>query len=325
MNNLKILILLLIFLAIGILTSFFAWTFLARPVCTKDCQDSLFVVARGEGISSIAQKLEKEGFIKNSWVFRIIVTRQGLASKIQAGDYKLNPGKQPEQIAQALTHGTLDLWITIPEGLRREEIAEIIAAKLEEEKTFSRDEFISLTSKLEGKLFPDTYLLPKKADAQKVIDILSRNFDKKTFDLKPDDKTIILASIIEREAKFSQDRPIIAGILTNRLDNSWPLQVDATVQYALGSLKCKKVKINCDWWVSSLSRDDLKINSPFNTYLKLGLPPSPISNPGFASIKAAASHAKTDYMYYLSEESGQTHFAKNIEEHQENIRKYLQK
>jgi UPF0755 protein len=154
------------------------------------------------------------------------------------------------------------------------------------------------------------------------------NFNKKvTPQMREDAKktgltfaqTITLASIVEREGKTDSDRPMIAGILLNRIKLGMPLQVDATLQYTLGYQPFAKT-----WWKKELSVDDKKINSPYNTYANVGLPPAPIANPGMASINAAMYPTSSDYLYYLHDKTGTAHYAKTIEEHNANIQKYLQ-
>lgn len=140
----------------------------------------------------------------------------------------------------------------------------------------------------------------------------------------PSEEVLILASIVEREVKFNNDRPIVAGILLKRLEKNWPLQADATVQYAIASAKCKGKSAKCgNWWPKNLTREDLKIKSPYNTYLYPGLPPGPICNPGLAAIEAVLNPVGSEYWFYLSDEEGKMHYAKTAEEHEENISKYL--
>ena len=180
---------------------------------------------------------------------------------------------------------------------------------------------------LQGYMFPDTYLIPRFATASAVANIFYRNFEKK-FDRSLRNeaekkgldvrKVVILASIVEREAKYKKDKPIVAGILLRRLKKDWPLQADATVQYALGYQPKER-----SWWKESLTKEDLKIDSPYNTYKKVGLPPTPICNPGLLSIKAVIYPEKTDYWYYLSDKEGKMHYAETFEEHNQNIQEYL--
>jgi UPF0755 protein len=285
--------------------------------------EEIFVIRRGESLNSIAKRLKKEELIRSSLAFKIIVYTQGLVGKIQAGSFRLGSFLTPFEIATTLTHGTADVWLTFPEGWRKEEFARRLAANLE---NFDEQEFLALTGNLEGYLFPDTYLVPKTASPSAIIKILTNNFEKKTKDLKISRQELILASIVEREAKYDHDRPIVAGILIKRWQAGWPLQTDATVQYAVATKQFSNLAIkqssNFDWW-PELKKEDLKIDSPYNTYKYRGLPPTPICNPGFETIKAVLNPTPTDYWYYLSGKDGNIRFAKTLKEHQENIAKYL--
>lgn len=308
----KSLIGIFVLIILGVLT-FAWWQRGILPVDSTSTQKKIFVVAKGEGIRSIAKRLKEEGLINDQIVFFILVKRDGLEGKIQAGDFRFSPSMNTREVALELTHGTLDVWVTIPEGLRSEEVAEILKQKI---PTYD-DSWIKQLAKNEGYLFPDTYLIPKDSDIDFIIKIMRNNFDKKWEEIKTNkdmEEVIILASIIEREAKFSQDRPIVAGILSRRLELDIPLQVDATIQYAMGN--------SPNWWKEPIA-EDLKIKSRFNTYLNYGLPPFPISNPGLESIKAAATPVKTDFLYYLSDKEGRMHYAQTLEEHNKNIQRYL--
>ena len=303
---------------------FFWWSLALSPVCSVNCQNQVFVVYKGEGISSVADRLNKAKFIRDPFVFKAISFYLKINNQIQAGDYRLSPQMSVSEIAKELTHGTIDVWVTLVEGWRREQTAEKIAQSGLD--NFDKKEFLEKTKNLEGELFPDTYLIPKIADTAKIIDIITRNFNKKVESVPKN--TLILASIIEREVPHQEDRPIIAGILLKRLKASWPLQIDATVQYALASAKCMvplqgEQSTKCDWWPKNLTKTDLLIKSPYNSYLNRGLPPAPSSSPGLDAIKAAQNPVQTDYWYYLSDSSGITHYAKTIEEHNQNIQKYL--
>ncbi len=317
----------LIFLAIA----FIWWQWANKPASNlKPAPPEIFVVKKGESLTSVADRLEKEGLIRNSLAFRILVLTQGLAGNIQAGDFRLRPSLTTEEVAHVLTHGTLDVWLTFPEGWRREEFGRRLAANLEE---FNYEEFLSQTANLEGYLFPDTYLIPVEASPSAVIKIINRNFEKKfSPELEKQAKNrgltkkqvLILASIVEREAKSDKDRPLVAGILIKRWQNDWLLQADATVQYALATHNSQLTTHNSmDWWPKKITKEDLKVNSPYNTYKYKGLPPTPICNPGLASIKAAVGPEESEYWFYLSDPGGTVHYAKTAEEHNQNITQYL--
>jgi UPF0755 protein len=226
-----------------------------------------------------------------------------------------------KDVALALTHGTEDVWVTIPEGWRSEEIAAVVSKDLD----IPEAEFLSAVR--EGYMFPDTYRFPKTATAGAVAEELRDNFDKKvpesirskaqtvglTFN-----QAIVLASLVEREGKSDIDRPVIAGILLNRLNKDWPLQVDATLQYIAGYQPKEKT-----WWKKELTDTDKLIESPYNSYKNPGLPPKPIANPGLSAILAVLNPKKTDYMFYLHDPTGTIHYAKTLEEHEANIAKFL--
>lgn len=294
------------------------------PVNKNSTENQIFVVTQGEALNSIAKNLEKQGLIRNKIVFYAIVKQLGIERSIQAGDFRLSPSMDAFSIANNLTHGTLDVWVTLIEGTRVEEMAQIIAKNFNVPET----EFIKLA--VEGYMFPDTYLIPRGATANMITKILSDNFNSKfTFAMKEKaaktsglspKEVIIIASMVEKEARLEKDRPKVAGIIIKRLKNDWPLQIDATIQYALGYQSQEK-----SWWKKHLTIDDLKIDSPYNTYENPGLPPGPICNPGLSSINAVVNaDIESDYMYYLSDKSGNMHYGKTLEEHNANVRKYLQ-
>lgn len=319
MKKIIIFFILIIFLAVGFLIYYKEGSL---PVNTNSKTNKIFVIRKGENVNSIAKNLEKENLIRNKIIFYIIVKRLGIENKIQAGDFRLNESMDAYEIAKTLTKGTLDIWITIVEGLRKEEIAHIFTKEL----NLPESEFLKKSQ--EGYLFPDTYLIPKETTIEAVLGILNKNFEKKYNQELinkakekglTDNQVLTIASMLEREVKFEEDRKQVASIILKRYKNDWPLQIDATVQYALGYQPLEKT-----WWKQNLTKDDLEIDSVYNTYKNKGLPPAPISNPGIASIKAVIeADEKTPYWFYLSDKSGYMHYAKTIEEHGQNIAKYL--
>lgn len=285
------------------------WRWVNLPIDVKDKTEKVFVIPDGQGTSIIAQRLKQEGLIKSPLVFRLVVESNGLSGKLQAGDFRLSRAMDLETIIGNLTHGSLDYWITFPEGLRVEECAE----RLAEKSDINVSDFIIAAKPLEGRLFPDTYLIPNNAAAEDVANLLADTFEQKS--PTQDKKLIIIASLIEREAKHAQDRALVSSVIHNRLNIGMALQLDATVQYVLGK--------KGNWWPKSLTREDLQTKSPYNTYLNPGLPPQPIANPGLASLEAAMNPASTDYLYYVSDSAGFNHYAATLEEHQANIAEYL--
>lgn len=313
---------LFIVIAFFIFSGYFFFKEGSMAVDVKDKNTKIFVINKGDGLNIVAGNLEKQGLIRSKVVFYLLAKKMGIETKIQAGDFRLSPSQTAAQIAEQLTHGTLDEWVTIIEGLRKEEIAQILS------KSFNIPETEFIKTAKEGYLFPDTYLIPKDATAGSVIDILNANFNRKfDTDLKADaiqkriseKDVIILASLVEREARGDEDRREVAGILLKRLKKDWPLQIDATVQYALGYQPLEKT-----WWKKNLTEDDLKIESNYNTYKNQGLPPGAICNPSLSSIKAVLeADENTPYWFYLSDTKGIMHYSKTIEEHEANVEKYL--
>ncbi len=295
-----------------------------------------FVIPKGAGASLIANKLEKEGFINSALAFRFYTQLTGISKRILAGEYKISPHMSLIQIVGELTRGPLEIWVTVPEGLRREEIAEKFVSGLEktgDEADEFRQEFWQESKDKEGYLFPDTYLFPKEASASAVVSRMRTTFDKRLTEFEGQvsasplnlKEIVTLASILERETVTDEERPIVAGILKNRIDIGMGLQADATVQYALASSKCKTPTADCEWWPRPLTREDITLDSPYNTYKYRGLPPGPIASPGISSLRAAINPATTDFLYYLHDPKGQVHYASTLEEHNANVSKYLGK
>jgi len=304
----KFSLLLLLLLVLPVATyGWYRWQL--TPVNQKNAEETIFVVPQGQNATAIGKRLQQEGFIKSSLVFKLVLNRLGYESRLQAGSFRLSQSMDLNTIVESLTHGSLDFWITFREGLRVEEYAEILAEKSD----IDAIEFILAAKPFEGQLFPDTYLIPQTASAEDVVSILINTFERKS--PTQDQDTIIIASLIEREARHVQDRLLVSSVLHNRLNLGMALQVDATVQYVVGEKD--------DWWPNNLTREQLAIKSPYNTYLNAGLPPQPIANPGSDSLEAALNPAETDYLYYLSDSAGFNHYATDLEGHNQNIVEFL--
>ncbi|MEK7587431.1 MAG: endolytic transglycosylase MltG [Patescibacteria group bacterium] len=311
--------LIVLFLAGG--TGFLWWR---KEISSVDSSDNVpisFTIEKGDGVKAIAANLAKKDFIRSPMSFFILVKVMGIERQLQAGDFRLKRSMDAGLIAQELTHGMQDVWVTTLEGWRKEEIATKLARDLD----IPEAEFLQYAK--EGFMFPDTYRVPRDATAGAVADMFRKTFDQKvTIQMRADAKKIglsfedalILASIVEREGRNDEDRPVIAGILLRRLKADWPLQADATLQYALGYQSFEK-----SWWKKELAEEDKSVQSAFNTYKNPGLPPRAISNPGLASIKAVLYPKETEYWYYLHDAKGTAHYASSIDEHNANITKYL--
>lgn len=312
MKKLLLLPLLGLIATVGIIFWFYQNTQAVSP-STKDFQD--FVIEKGSSASKVGNKLKTNGLIKRPLAFKIYVQVSGKAGGILAGEYRLSPSFNLFQIVSQFEKGPVELWVTIPEGLRREEIAQRFAKTLGKDQTFV-DEFMAASKGYEGYLFPETYLFPKEASASSIVSKMRKTFDTKTASLDPTKDHVILASLVERESKNDEERAVVAGILLNRLNLGMALQVDATVQYVIGTPD--------NWWPTP-TRDDLKVSSNYNTYKFPGLPPAPIANPGLSSIEASVNPKDSDYLYYLHDSKGNIYYAKTLAEHNQNISKYLNK
>jgi UPF0755 protein len=232
------------------------------------------------------------------------------------------------QIANKITSSPDMKWVVVPEGLRKEQIGEILTSTFNwsnEELDKWNTEYTKMRiDYIEGTYFPDTYLIPVDEGGFKIAERMTRRFDEQfaPYISQFAQQNILwttgikLASIIQREAGGKDDMPLIAGIMWNRLNQDINLEIDATVQYARG-------KAEAGWWAPVTSEDIQNIDSPYNTYKYKGLPPFPISNPGIDAIEAVLHPAETDCLYYLHDSNRQIHCAKTLEEHQANIEKYL--
>lgn len=280
---------------------------------TENLKD--FLITKGASATQVANNLYKEGLIKSPLVFKVFIRLTGKSGSIQPGEYRLSPRFSLFDLLAELDRGPVEVWVTIPEGLRREEIAAKFTSALNKDEEFA-SEFLRASDGQEGYLFPETYLFQKDVTASVIVKKMLSTFESKTANLNLTEDQVILASLIERETKTDDERPIVAGIMVNRLNEGMPLQIDASVQYAVGS--------ESNWW-PILSRDDLAVNSPYNIYKFSGLPPGPIASAGLTSLEAAANPAETDYWYYIHDSQGQIYYGTTLDEHNENIRKYLGK
>ncbi len=297
------------------------WNNGIAPVNKNNKKEITFVIGKNQSVRTIANSLKKENLIKDPIAFFILVERLGLDKKIQAGDHRLSQAMTAEEVARSLTLATNDVWITIPEGYRGQEIADA----LEKEIRTYKNSWRKTLEENEGYLFPDTYLIPKTAEINQIVSILRNNFNNRFIEIeknkRPDldnGEIVRVASLVEREARHNVDRPLVASVIYNRLKIGMKLDIDATVQYVLGYQEDEK-----RWWKKGLTNEDLTISSPYNTYRNPGLPPAPISNPGIAALSAAANPAQTNYLYYISDKKGVNHYAQTLEEHNANKEKHL--
>ncbi len=307
--------------------------------------------------------LKEQGYIRSEWAFNYVLKKKGWQGKIQPGGYKVSKGMNAWELAEVLASEPYMKWFVIPEGLRKEQIAEILDKDLnwsDPQKDNWINKFTAMKyDYVEGVYFPDTYLIPVDEEplqtAQRFIDKFNEKFapyaDKFLEANIKWTTALKIASIVQREAAGKDDMPLITGIIWNRLLKDMKLEVDATVQYARDTKlhfdydPCEDPEYRSehsdycfnpellqptatytskgDWW-KPITLEDKRIDSLYNTYLYKGLPPHPICNPGLDAIDAVLNSAETECLYYLHDSSGQIHCAKTYEEHSENIIKYLQ-
>lgn len=320
-RNKKIVIVGGIILAIGIPIGVYQYLFSAPQ---KEFELERIVINLDTTEEELIPKLKERGYIRSEWAFKLVLKARGLEGGIKPGGYKVSKTWNAWSLALALANFQYQNWIVIPEGLRKEEIAEILQKELYWSEN-TKEEFLNYAK--EGYLFPDTYLLEVlniRDAGKKVAERMENAFNEKCQAIFKEfkeqnirnDTAIILASIIQREAASEKDMPLIAGIIWNRLLKPMPLQVDATIQYIVGEPD--------NWW-RPVTLEEYKIESPYNTYLYEGKPLAPICSPGLAAIEAIAHDQPSEYFYYLHDSEGQIHLAKTYEEHKENIEKYLKK
>jgi UPF0755 protein len=293
------------------------WNNGLKPVNPSDTTAKMFIIPPGTNVREIGNNLKAEGLIKDPVIFFLYVKKEGLDTKLQAGDFRLSPNMSVTKIIEQLQTGSLDIWVTIPEGLRAEEIAEIMQEKM---PLYDETWDAQLVAN-EGYLFPETYLIPRDATVETVIEVMRNTFFQKIAEAGLNESSpnlnqiITMASLIERESRIDEEKPMIASVIQNRIDDDMPLDIDATLQYIVGEKDGK-------WW-SVPTGEEKSINSLYNTYRNVGLPPGPICNPGIGAIKAAVNPAESEYYFYIHDNTGQVHFAKTNSEHNQNVSKYL--
>ncbi len=319
----------------------YAWN-LMRPL-EASTEPIVFEIKSGTGTSKIAEQLQQEGLIRSGLAFKGYLKWKKQGSNFMAGTYSMNPGVSYEEIVNKLNSGEVVpeemVKFTIPEGYTVLQMAD----KLSEEGIVNRDEFIKLANDpsafdvdiikdipvdeelryvLEGYLFPETYELKKDSSTHDVMQRMLEEFQTKVNSI-PDLETelqekklslhelLTIASLVEREVVVDAERPLVAGVIYNRIHQDMKLEIDATVQYLLDKPKAR------------LLFKDLKVESPYNMYLNKGLPPGPIASPSLPSIQAALQPEASEYLFYVTKKDGSSGhlFAKTYKEHQKNIAK----
>ena len=291
-----------------------------------------FKVKEGMDAAEIARRLEKEGLIDSGFKFRMLAKWGGYEDKLKVGSYNLNTAMTYDEIFQKLLAGEPEvIQFTIPEGFGVRDIAK----RLEETGLADREEFLKKAEKFvpydyvekrsnvfyycEGFLFPDTYEVDNDVEVDDILKLMAENFDyrlnKKMRERAKEEglsiyDLITLASIVEKEVRYPEDRPIVAQVFFKRLKLDMPLQTDASLQYLMDTPK------------EDVSIADTKIDSPYNTYQHKGLTPGPIANPGIESINAVLYPADTNYLYFVADRSGHNHYSDNYEEHLKLVNQY---
>ncbi|MEK7167974.1 MAG: endolytic transglycosylase MltG [Patescibacteria group bacterium] len=302
---------------------------------SKESNLVYFQVKAGENTREIASNLKEQDLIKSGLVFRMYAKMKRMDSKIQAGEHKLSTDMDVREIIKELTSGKSvdnEKKITIIEGWRAGDIGKY----LEEQRLIKKEEFLSAiktsdwtqydflknveAETLEGFLFPDTYRVFSDASAKDIVKKMLDNFDSKlTQEMRTDIvsqkknvlEIVTMASIVEKEALSDEDKKMVADVFWKRIDLNMGLQSDATVNYITGKKDTRPLAV------------DLEVDSPYNTYKYKGLPPGPICNPGLAALNAAIYPKSNPYYFFLTDDEGKAIFGTTYEQHQENIRKYL--
>lgn len=293
---------------------------------TEDGSLPIYVkVKSGMNARDIGAMLTQRGIISNRYGFWLKAKLNGYEDKFKTGSYAFHKNMETEEVLNMLVEGSVTVFkFTIPEGFTVKDIAK----RLHKEGIADEKEFLALAKnfapydymekakyadfRAEGFLFPDTYTIDTDATAEDIMAMMARDFDNRLDrDLRARAKKmglsiyelVTLASLVEKEARFEEDRAIIAQVLLKRLDMHMPLQSDATLQYLMDAPK------------EDVSIDDTKIDSPYNSYQHIGLPPGPIANPGLASIEAVLYPAETDYLYFVADREGHNHYSYTYDEH----------
>jgi UPF0755 protein len=295
-------------------------------------EETFVYIPPGTGASKVADLLKERGILHTKLPFRIWLRYHGLDRSLKAGEYRFSGKATPIDVAEKLARGDIYFRaITIPEGLTAMETVELLSRtglgdrkKLEEMllRTDLIQDLNPSAQNLEGYLFPETYRFGRRDDEEAVIRAMVNQFRDRIGRLLkesplPDGWTIArivsLASLIEKEAGYPPEWPLVAGVYVNRLRLNMTLGCDATIIYAM--------KL-AGTWNGVIRRSDLQMDSPYNSYIYRGLPPGPICNPGEGTIRAALNPAKTDYLYYVSKNDGTHQFSKDLRSHNNAVNRY---
>lgn len=293
------------------------WTVFAPP--SRFSPNTVVVIAPGASLHSDALQLAAARVVAHPLAFELLVRLLGEGRAVQEGAYSFPSPENAFRVAERIVKGDFGVpakQITFYEGMSVREMAQRIEQVVPQ---VSASDFIAVAQPYEGYLFPDTYTFAPSATARTIVDTMRENFQRKTVALQQTlassthsfADVVTMASLVQNEARTSESQRMVAGILWNRVAKGMPLQVDAVFGYIYSKQ------------TYSPSLADLKVNSPYNTYTHVGLPPGPIGNPGLSALEAAAHPADTKYLYYLTGKDGLMHYALTYKEQLANERRYL--
>lgn len=335
--------LLLLVLLCGAVAAYLVYAPVGPPSGTSDQRATYVDIAPGTGTRAIAAQLEKAGVLRNQYAFDLLRAIKG--GKLIAGEYRFNhPAPVTEVYSRIVRGDVYTIPLTIPEGYNIFDIAQAV----ESAGLGSRDTFLAAersqtsliadlspnATSLEGYLFPDTYRFARHVPPSQILGAMVKRFRQVAGQLglgnsdveelrlgkmgnRPPSlsQTVTLASLIEKEVRQDAERPLVAGVFTNRLAKNMPLATDPSVIYAA---------LLEDRYRGTIYESDLQSPSPYNTYRHTGLPPGPICNPGVAALKAAVSPAQTDFLYFVADAQGHSRFSATLEEHAKQVQSYRQ-
>jgi UPF0755 protein len=276
-------------------------------------------IESGTTVRTITEKLEAAGVVRSAELLYFVITLKHDPTDIKASRYVFAAPLSATDAARQLVAGDFNsdlVRFTHREGERATLVAENAAATLQ---NFDKDMFLQKAIPLEGRLYPETYHIPVAFTADELLNLMTTTFSEKVAPLQSQidahsltlHEIIVLASILEREANSPESMRVVSGILQGRMEAGMPLQADASIEYIL------------DKPLKELTAEDLKVDSPYNTYTNRGLPPTPIGNPGIDAIKAVLEPEVTEYVFYITDNDGNFHYAKTYDEHLDNVEKYL--
>jgi UPF0755 protein len=329
----RVVLWLLLFVVIAVVAGA-GWMFIVvqRPYRGYDAAEQFVEIPRGSSTGAIARRLEAAGIVRNQLAFRVAVYTQNAGGRLQAGEYRFDRPMTAAEVVDKLRRGDVYLLsITFREGLTIKQMAQLFESKglgtaadfVKAASDATRIQTLDPEARdLEGYLFPDTYSVPRRTTAEQLVERMVDGFEKA---LTPEIRQqaaarglglrqlVTLASIVEKETGKAEERPLVAAVYSNRLKIGMGLQCDPTVIYALE---------RAGRYNGNLTREDLRFDSPYNTYRYAGLPPGPIASPGRASLAAAARPADAPYIFFVSRNDGSHAFSTTLDEHNRYVQQY---